>query len=164
MSTIRFGQMTAGIDHDALEATKAAILARAENKNHTTDAIQNTGRAYSAEIKNDIMAMARVSVKKSVGNPFSESEAEKPSLDVSQTESEKRLLDENYIALKKVKEPDVSEYKSAIKRETMLEARNQFGHSSRLDRLLATINSQVASSSSAYRKAKFVTHDSEIVA
>ena len=160
MSNIRFGTMTSGIDYDAIEATKEAIFKRARAKAEEIN--KTTQGSFTSDLKNDVMKMARESIKESPGNPFKEKDYNQPEKPVYKetgteiSESEKRLIvDNNIPAMKKVGRFDNKPYKLSIQNETMAQARNEVAGYDRLGNLLSALNSKVAFQNSAYKPANF---------
>jgi len=165
MNYIQFGKMTSGIDYEAIEATREAIFKRARAKAEEIN--KNTQNSLSSDLKNDVMKMARDSIKETPGNPFKNDGSEpltnkKPDnknneiRQETSTESEKRLVNDNNIpVMKKVGRFDNMPYKLSIQNETMAQARNEIGGYDRLGNLLSALNTKVAFQNSAYKSVNF---------
>lgn len=159
MNNIQFGTMTSGtsgIDYDAIAATKEAIFKRASAKAAELD--KNMQGSYKSDLKNDVMRMARESIKETPGNPFKEKTYQKPeNTTITETsENEKRLVEDNNIPkLKKVGRFDNTPYKLSIRDEAMAQARRDVAGNDRLSNLLASLNSKVAVQNSAYKPVNF---------
>ena len=160
MNNIQFGTMTSGIDYDAIEATKEAIFKRARAKAEEIN--KNTQGSFTSDLKNDVMKMARESIKGTPGNPFKETDTANSEKNIFKqtnsdiTESEKRLITDNNVpAIKKVGRFDNMPYKLSIQNETMAQARNEVAGYDRLSNLLSALNSKVAFQNSAYKPANF---------
>jgi len=158
MNINQFGTMTSGtpgIDYEAIAATKEAIFKRASAKAAEID--KNMQGSYKSDLKNDIMRMARESIKETPGNPFkekSEPEVNERMANSLNTESEKRLVTDNKIpALKKVGRFDNTPYKLSLRDETMAQARRDIAGNDRLSSLLSSLNSKIAFQNSAYKPA-----------
>ena len=157
MNYIQFGTMTSGmpgIDYEAIAATKEAIFKRASAKAAELD--KNMQGSYKSDLKNDVMRMARESIKETPGNPFKEKTHQKTeNTTITETsENEKRLIEDNNIPkLKKVGRFDNTPYKLSIRDETMAQARKDVSGNDRLSNLLASLNSKVAFQNSAYKPA-----------
>ncbi|MBQ6516456.1 hypothetical protein IJI31_04685 [bacterium] len=153
MNNIQFGMMTSGtsgIDYDAIAATKEAIFKRASAK--AAEIEKNMQGSYRSDLKNDVMRMARESIKETPGNPFKEKTFAKP--ETEPTETEKRLVEDNSIPkLKKVGRFDNTPYKLSLRDETMAQARRDIAGNDRLSNLLSSLNSKVAFQNSAYKPA-----------
>ena len=156
MNNIQFGMMTSGvsgIDYEAIAATKEAIFKRASAK--AAEIEKNMQGSYKSDLKNDVMRMARESIKESPGNPFkekSEPEVKEKVTAFQATESEERLVSDNKIPkLKGVGRVDNMPYKMSVRDEAMAQARRDISGSDRLGNLLSALNTKAAFQNSVYK-------------
>lgn len=149
MDHFHFINVKPSIERKDSASIKDAIFRRAKEKANSL--AEEKSENYSSQVQNDVMELARESIKSSDKNPFNQFI---DSVGVKKTDSpENKLQNEEIAKLEETYTKEIKRniekvsnkvYENSVKEETMREARNQFRQGTNLMATLNFLNTQAA--------------------
>ena len=170
MDNFHFIEIKPTIDRAHTASIKEAILKRAKEKSNAL--AEEKSENYVAQVQEDVMNIAKDSIKSSPINPFNQfkdsinSSANKIRNEISQSIKEVETKSSDIVKEEPVREikrniesASNSTFVNSVKEETMNAARNQFRQGTNLNTILNFLNTQAAikMAEKAHSKINFVS-------